>query len=97
VRAGLPLVVGERGPIRAVRRGRAFSGVGLGQTERRGRRLTDGITQQSRRARRLPCRIYRRVRAWETPRSWGPPVSDSKIYRIECGRFGPWLWVRPPW
>src|SRR6185503_10948452 len=58
-----------------------------------GRRLTDGITQQSRRARPLPCRIYRYVRAWETPRSWGPSVGDSKIYRIQCGRFRPWLWM----
>ena len=81
--------------MRAVWCGRAFSGDSLGQTKRRGRRLTDGITQQSHRARRLPCCIYRYVRAWETPRSWGPPVSDSKIYRTECGRFGPWLWVRP--
>ena len=48
------------------------------------------IAQQSRRARRLPCRIYCCVRAWETPRSWGPAVSDSEIYRIQCGRFGPY-------
>ena len=52
----------------AVRCGRAFSGGSLGQTKRRGRRLTDGIVQQSRRARRLPCRSYRCVRAWETLR-----------------------------
>ena len=65
-------VCGRRGPIRAVRRGRAFSGGSLGQTKRRGRWLTDGIVQQSRRARRLPCRIYCCVRAWETLQSWGP-------------------------
>ena len=88
---------GRRGPVRVVWCGCAFSGDSLGQMKRRGRRLTDGITQQSRRTRRLPCRIYRYVRAWETPRSWGPSVGDSKIYRIQCGRFGPWLRLRPSW
>ena len=87
----------RRGPIRAVRCGRAFSGVYLGQAKRRGRRLTDGTAQQSRRARRLPHRSYCRVRAWETPRSWGPSISDGKIYRIECGGFGPWRRIRVPW
>ena len=42
---------GRCGPICAARCGRAFSGDSLGQTKRRGRRLTDGIAQQSRRAR----------------------------------------------
>ena len=75
---------GRCGPIRAVRCGRAFSGDSLGQMKRRGRRLTDGIAQQSRRARRLPCHSYFCVRAWETPRPRGPAISDSEIYRIEC-------------
>ena len=86
---------GRRGPIRAVWCGRAFSGDSLGQTKRRGRRLTDGIAQQSRRARRLPCRSYCCVCAWETPWSWGPAVSDSEIYRIQYGRFGLWWRTRP--
>jgi len=88
---------GRRGPIRVVRCGHAFSGGSLGQTKRRGRRLTDGIAQQSRRARRLPCHSYCYVRAWETPRSWGPAISDREIYRIQCSRFGLWLWLHPSW
>ena len=83
------------GPIRAVRCGRAFSGGSLGQTKRRGRRLTDGIVQQSCRARRLPCRSYCFVRALETLRPWGPAVGDSEIYRTQCGRFGMWRRTRP--
>ena len=88
---------GRRGPIRAVRCGRAFSGGSLGQTKRRGRRLTDGVVQQSRRARQLPCRSYCCMRAWETLRPWGPAISDSEIYRIQCGRFGLWRRTYPSW
>ena len=90
---GLSLVVGD--VARFVQCGRAFSGDSLGQTKRRGRWQTDGIAQQSRRARRLPCRSYCCVRAWETLRSWGPAISDSKIYHIECGEFGPRRRIRP--
>ena len=53
------------------------------------RRLTDGTVLQSRRARQLPRRNYCQVHAWGTPWSWGPTVSDSGIYRIQCGGFGP--------
>ena len=85
----------RRGPIRAVWCGHAFSGGSLGQTKRRGRRLTDGIAQQSRRTRRLPCRSYCCVRAWETLRPRGLAVSYSEIYRIQFGRFGLWRRTRP--
>ena len=93
-RAGLPLVVGVVARFVQCGAGRAFSGGSLGQTKRRGRWLTDGIVQQSRHARRLPCRSYCCARAWETPWSWGPAVSDSEIYRIQCGRFGLWWRTR---
>jgi len=45
---------------------RAFSGGNLGQMKRCGRRLTDGIVQQSRRARRLLCHSYCCVRMGES-------------------------------
>ena len=97
MRAGLPLVVGDVARFVRCGAGRAFSGGSLGQMKRRGRRLTDGILQQLRHARRLSCRGYCCVRGWETLWPWGPAVSDSEIYRIQCGRFGLRLRIRSSW
>ena len=87
----------RRGPIRAVRCGRAFSGDSLGQMKRRGQRLTDGIAQQSRRAPGYHATLIAAcVRG--RPRGRGAQLSViAKSTAFNAVDFGPRLRLRPLW